>query len=205
MNINWNELTRVVTDVCVVREVDCPLVDGEHGAWETGHRVGHLAQEHPPPRLVMVLVVIWKSVDTVVIGHVWNKYATEVWRISDAFCLQKQWNNEISQTFSRITYIWNFSAASNFSQRGDRRLVRLGFEAQLFWLIFAYSDVHQFGSQKPTTERGKARRQWFWRNIVIHLLTRPANHLPSPPHRRFPNYDDTEGRQTDSRRRKKKS
>ena len=52
-----NELTRVFADVCVVREVDCPLVHSEHGARDAARRVGHLTQEQSPPRFVMAMVI----------------------------------------------------------------------------------------------------------------------------------------------------
>ena len=55
-----NQLTGVVADVCVVREVHGPLIHGEHSTWDSGHRVGHLAQEESPPWFMMVrTVVIW--------------------------------------------------------------------------------------------------------------------------------------------------
>ena len=51
------ELTGVAARVGVVREVDRPLVHGEHGARDSGRRVGHVAHEQPPPRFVMMALI----------------------------------------------------------------------------------------------------------------------------------------------------
>ena len=50
-------LTGVTARVGIVREVDGALVHGEHGARDSCCRVGHVADEQSPPRIVMMVLI----------------------------------------------------------------------------------------------------------------------------------------------------